>query len=735
MDEPRQVITYLSRDLLHPSATNPRKHFPQESLADLGKSIEEHGVIQPLIVRESAHWTDMMRGETHYEIVAGERRYRSGTAVGLMEFPTIIRSIEDWEVIELQLIENLQREDVSAYEEAEGYAALLALEDAEGQKRYTMERIALKIGKSRQYVQRRIKVQLAPKVLLAALSGGRIGVRACEQVGRIPHIADRERCAAEILAPKHSPNPMTAMEVAAHISENYVNSLKVAVFDKDDAQLVSGAGGCESCPHRSGQDPDLADLLSSHIYKDGVALAIGGRTGIDPNLCLNPHCYRAKTEAHYQRLESEGEVTLIPPKDVLALFPHSDNLSWNSDYRLASERPDYNEAGHYDGKKLRTWGEYAAALGVKVVVAKSPHTGALLEVVPRSAVRTAEQILAKQEGRPSIFSGQRSVENVDARKMEAQNQKRDREIGNESVRLGLDAVSEAMLGNLTTGPALIALRSICDTDGVDVLINWMGLKAQSKPGQSVTRTDKVDAIIAEASDAERYDLEGVMILMVVASLAKTLAWYGLNDTRFGELAGLLNVDLKACRNAAAMTIKARSAEKAKKAAQSAGGHGNKADVGQLDSDVERVLEHHGRKGDAITRVSIQKAMEWSDGRTLAVYDEMVSRGVIAARAERVVDDGEVTEEIEIDPAINKVVEACRRKGGGVKVGWQEICAAVGWPLDLSGRERALLVFDEMIDRELIVKGVFNHGALPSADVASAGKSKLAAAAERLEQWD
>ena len=136
MNQIRQEITYIGRELLHASETNPRKHFAQGALEELGKSIEVQGIIQPLIVRVSVPWTERMSGVTHYEIVAGERRYRSGCAVGLMEFPTIVRVLADWEVVELQLIENLQREDVTAYEEAVGYASLLELVDAAGEMLY-----------------------------------------------------------------------------------------------------------------------------------------------------------------------------------------------------------------------------------------------------------------------------------------------------------------------------------------------------------------------------------------------------------------------------------------------------------------------------------------------------------------------------------------------------------------------------------------------------------------------
>jgi ParB family chromosome partitioning protein len=98
-----------------PSPLQPRKDFAQEPLQELVGSIRQHGIIQPLIVREAGG---------RYELIAGERRWRAAQEVGLTEVPAIIRSANDLEVLELSLIENLQRADLNPIEEAQGYARL-----------------------------------------------------------------------------------------------------------------------------------------------------------------------------------------------------------------------------------------------------------------------------------------------------------------------------------------------------------------------------------------------------------------------------------------------------------------------------------------------------------------------------------------------------------------------------------------------------------------------------------
>jgi len=128
----------------------PRKDFAREALQELIDSIRQHGIIQPLIVRQVG---------TRFELIAGERRWRAAQEIGLTEAPVIIRSASDLEVLELSLIENLQRADLNPIEEAQGYARL-ANEFAMRQ-----EDIALKVGRSRAAVANAMRLlDLHPQV-------------------------------------------------------------------------------------------------------------------------------------------------------------------------------------------------------------------------------------------------------------------------------------------------------------------------------------------------------------------------------------------------------------------------------------------------------------------------------------------------------------------------------------------------------------------------------------------
>jgi len=133
-----------------PSPLQPRKDFAREALQELIDSIRQHGIIQPLIVRQVG---------TRFELIAGERRWRAAQEIGLTEAPVIIRRASDLEVLELSLIENLQRADLNPIEEAQGYARL-ANEFAMRQ-----EDIALKVGRSRAAVANAMRLlDLHPQV-------------------------------------------------------------------------------------------------------------------------------------------------------------------------------------------------------------------------------------------------------------------------------------------------------------------------------------------------------------------------------------------------------------------------------------------------------------------------------------------------------------------------------------------------------------------------------------------
>lgn len=137
---------------IEPNRSQPRKDFDENSLSDLAQSISQHGLLQPLLVRSLP-----IGG---YQIVAGERRYRACRMAGLTEVPVTIRELSDTETMELALIENLQREDLSPIEEALGYKALI---DEHG---FSQEEVATSVGKSRPAIANSLRILKLPDSVL-----------------------------------------------------------------------------------------------------------------------------------------------------------------------------------------------------------------------------------------------------------------------------------------------------------------------------------------------------------------------------------------------------------------------------------------------------------------------------------------------------------------------------------------------------------------------------------------
>ncbi len=157
--DPRDRVQRVPLDRIRPCPRQPRKDFSDEALRELADSIREQGIVQPLIVRERGGF---------FELIAGERRWRAAELLNLPEVPVITREADDRAVLELALIENLQRENLNAVEEAHGYAQLAE------QFQLTQEDIAAKVGKSRAVVANSLRLLKLPAIVQKYLRDARL---------------------------------------------------------------------------------------------------------------------------------------------------------------------------------------------------------------------------------------------------------------------------------------------------------------------------------------------------------------------------------------------------------------------------------------------------------------------------------------------------------------------------------------------------------------------------------
>ena len=155
----KEDINFIEIDEIAPNESQPRKTFNKEKLEELARSLKTHGVIQPIVVRKQG---------SHYEVVAGERRWRAARIAGLSEVPCIVRELTDEQNMLVAIIENVQREDLNPIEEARGIRAMI--EDY----KLTQDEVAKAVSKSRPYITNALRMLKLPDAVLDMVSAGKL---------------------------------------------------------------------------------------------------------------------------------------------------------------------------------------------------------------------------------------------------------------------------------------------------------------------------------------------------------------------------------------------------------------------------------------------------------------------------------------------------------------------------------------------------------------------------------
>ena len=154
-----ESVQKISIELIKPNPYQPRKTFDEERLNDLAQSIKQHGILQPIVLRRT------IQG---YYIVVGERRFRASQIIGLNELPAIVKKLSDEDMMELAIIENLQREDLNVIEEADSYKKLMT------DLNITQQEVAKRLGKSRPYIANMLRLLHLPKNISQMVQQGEL---------------------------------------------------------------------------------------------------------------------------------------------------------------------------------------------------------------------------------------------------------------------------------------------------------------------------------------------------------------------------------------------------------------------------------------------------------------------------------------------------------------------------------------------------------------------------------
>ena len=303
------TISHLRVDRLHESPFNPRQIFNETALNELAIDIKSQGrVLSPLLVRPRI--PPLFVGDAEaivgHEIVFGHRRYRAAVLAGLTEVPCMVRAMTDDEARRAQISENLQRKDVHPIEEASGFQALI------DSGTHSADMIAAEFGKSRSYVYGRLKLLDACPTIRQACLSGEVGSEVALLIARLRSVKLQTKALEYIKKDYHAKiddgGKSSFRAIREMLAEKFTLDLGNAMFDIEAEMLLPIAGNCVTCPKRTENAPEYADLVQDTANRYGTL-----RKG-NADACTDPDCYEAKTKAHLKceagKLAAAGHVVV-----------------------------------------------------------------------------------------------------------------------------------------------------------------------------------------------------------------------------------------------------------------------------------------------------------------------------------------------------------------------------------------------------------------------------------------
>jgi len=543
--------------LIQESPTNPRTHFDEAKLAELSESILRHGVLQPILVRPRP-------GGGGYELVAGHRRYRACRLVAREKIPAIVQKLTDQEVLEIQLVENLQREGLHPLEEADGYAALIKLHG------YDADQVAEKIRRSRSYVYGRMKLAALCASAKKALWDGALSHSVALLIARIPDEKLQGAATKELL--KYSAEGALSFRRAADIIDReFLKPLKDARWALDDVALLPAAGACTTCPFRSANQD-----------------FVGGSGGAD--VCTKPACFVAKGDALWERRKANalarGE-SVLPATAVSKVF---DTGQWGGhgvrqDADVVSIDARASDLGHYE----KTYRQLLPKGFVPpVTVARHPRTGEVFELIAKQELAAS----LKAAGVTKVRASSRD-DYAAKQRQEMEKRKLDRAIE--------EAITVAVIPHLEKLPlnaeTLRTLTVAIAVERFGKLESW--LKRRGVSGVAWDKREKTIAgIVAKLTVGQMLALLAESVL-TFSPTEMRLATDVSTQHRLCELAGVdWRAIEKGLRDAAAEKKRAKSAKEQQKAAKNLAA----AKVSKKAAALAAKAKAKGPKGEAVEGV-------------------------------------------------------------------------------------------------------------------------------------
>lgn len=349
------------------SPLNRRTHYTR--IDELADSMRSHGVLEELQIRKASKGI-----KTPFELVFGHRRIRGARTADLATVPCKLKDLTDEQVIELQLIENGQRENQHPLDEADSFADLV-------ERGYDVARIADKIGKPAKHVRERLQLRELSPACRKALDEEHINLGSALVLARIPQAKLQDEALREI-AGDDDRSPLPSKRVGLLVRDKFMLKLAGAPFDRSDAELVKKAGPCTTCPKRTGNQAELFDDVKS------------------PDVCTEPGCFRAKVDVYWARTVKTAKdtgVKVLPDKEVKRTF--------------SSYGGEVGSSGNYHDLEAKIWtGSKTATVksiigkDTEIILGKSTN-GKIYKLVTKAAVQA---VLNKGKKKPKATSSSSS---------------------------------------------------------------------------------------------------------------------------------------------------------------------------------------------------------------------------------------------------------------------------------------------------------------------------------------
>ncbi len=458
------------------SKTNPRRFFDPTALNELAESIRTQGLFMPLLVRPLT--------ERSFEIVTGARRYRAAQLAEVETVPVRIVNLTDAEALEAQLIENLQRRDVHPLEEAQGFRALLNLDEP----KYSIEQIAAKTGKSPAYCAQRVKLTELTAAVTEAFAKDEIGVGHALLLAKLQPAEQEEALSAcfredwnggkgkakRILLP--------VRHLHQWIEQNILLILKDAPFSKTDPNVNPAAGACVDCPKRTGGNA----LLFADIAEDA---------------CTDPACYQSKLDGFV------AQTIAAKPKLVQISSAYAPTTTTEGG-SAALPRNKYVEIKPQgtDVKKHKDWPEYQTCKSMtEAIVTEGTDKGELRKICANPECPVHHPKKQRPAGDERI-------------KAEQQKQRREEALANTVGLRVLSAIVAAVPVRLTKRDLIFIVERLLpqlDERRLEVLARNRGIK-------KAQGTDSVGRLIgAYVRKAEEGELGQLLVETVILHSART----------------------------------------------------------------------------------------------------------------------------------------------------------------------------------------------------------------------